>query len=109
MKKIDLRSFSPEAKEHLRVKAVLAINEDGQSPETIVEAWGLTCGSVYEWLRRYDDDGLDGLKTVKNKGREPTLSVDERKILSNSICKYTPEHFGLGVLLWTREMFCACI
>lgn len=109
MKKQDFRSLSTEAKEDIRRRAVFAVRQEGVSPEAIVESWGVTRSALYGWLRRYDNDGLEGLATVKNKGREPTLNASEKKVLEKSICKYTPDHFGLGVVLWTRELVSAYI
>ena len=58
--RIDGRSLDHKTLQHLRTAAVRRVVEDGEAPSAVMESMGLCRTSIYRWLRRYEDAGLEG-------------------------------------------------
>ena len=76
----------PKVKERLLL--VIRVREDGQIPFHVVKKMHRSNPWASEWLKRYDNEGIDGLKDRTKSGRPPELSEEVsfsiRKELSNS-------------------------
>src|SRR2546428_727728 len=79
MPKIDGRKLSHKALEHMRVLAVRRVIEDGERPSGVMDSLGLCRTSIYPWLRRYRDQGLEALVEKISQGPEPKLSDPQRQ------------------------------
>ena len=79
MPKIDGRTLSHEALEHMRRLAVRRVVEDGERPSEVMVSLGLCRTSIYPWLRRYKDQGLEALVEKIAQGPEPKLSDKQRQ------------------------------
>lgn len=56
-----------------RCRGVL-LKGEGQSSATVAEQLGCNEVTVNSWLRRYQAEGLEGLKTRSGRGRKPILN-----------------------------------
>ncbi len=61
MAKIDGRTLSHKALEHMRILAVRRVVEDGEAPSEVMKSLGLCRTTIYPWLRKHADQGMDAL------------------------------------------------
>lgn len=59
--RIDGRTLDHKTLEHLRITAVRRVIEESEAPSVVMESMGLCRTSIYRWLRRYEDEGLEAL------------------------------------------------
>src|SRR5690349_13022300 len=52
-----------------RYKAVVAVIGDGRTVTEVARDWHISRETLYQWLRRYEDEGLEGLA---NRSHRPT-------------------------------------
>jgi transposase len=76
----------PKVKERLLL--IIKVREDGQIPFRIVKEMHRSNPWASDWLKRFDIEGLEGLKDKAKAGRPPRLSEETsyqiKKELSNS-------------------------
>ena len=104
MPKIDGRKLSHKALEHMRLLAVRRVMEDGQRPSDFMDSLGLCRTSIYPWLRRYRDKGLEALVEKVSQGPEPKLSQKQRQQVRRWILGKDPRQHGFDFGLWTRRI-----
>jgi transposase len=102
--KIDGRKLSHQALEHMRVLAVRRVIEDGERPREVMDSLGLCRTSIYPWLRRYRDQGLEALAEKISQGPEPKLSEKQRQQVRRWILGKDPRQHGFDFGLWTRRI-----
>ncbi len=69
----------PKVKERLLL--IIKVREDGQIPFRVVKEIHRSNPWALDWLKRYDKEGIEGLKDRTKSGRPPELS--KRDKLSN--------------------------
>lgn len=67
-----------------RLCFIMALYE-GDSVEEASRKVGVVKSTGYNWLRRWNDDGLEGLKPDFGGGRPPKLSYDDREKLKEAL------------------------
>src|SRR6185437_11052552 len=71
-----------------RLLLIIKVREDKQIPFHVVKELHRSNPWAFDWLKRYDKEGLDGLKDRIKTGRPPELSEETsyqiKKELSNS-------------------------
>jgi len=102
--KIDGRKLSHKALEHMRLLAVRRVTEDGERPSDVMDSLGLCRTSIYPWLRRYRDKGLEALAEKVSQGPEPKLSEKQRQQVRRWILGKDPRQHGFDFGLWTRRI-----
>src|SRR5512144_1437443 len=100
----DGRKLDHKALEAIRIHAVLRVREDGASPDALIDARGFHRSCLYDWLKRYDEGGLDALKAKPIPGAPLKLAVWQGNWLRQMIVEKTPLDFGYPVALWTRAI-----
>jgi transposase len=100
----DGRKLDHKALEAIRLHAVLRVREDGASPEALIDALGFHRSCIYDWLKRYDEGGLEALKAKPIPGAPVKLAVWQGNWLRQMIVEKTPLDFGYTVALWTRAI-----
>ncbi len=100
---MDGRKLSHQAREEIRILAVQRV-EAGESPEDVVRALGFHRSCIYDWLARYRQGGLEGLRFQKIPGRKPKLSGPQLKKLFDWITSKSPQQLKFEFALWTRDM-----
>jgi transposase len=103
MEKVDARSISPSAQEHLRqlvVKAVL----DGKKQKEVAQLFAVTPQTISKWVKAYRLGGQGALKS-KQKGRPPggKLKPWQAAQIAKTVIDHHPEQLKLPFYLWTRE------
>jgi len=102
--RIDGRTLDHKTLEHLRITAVRRVMEDQEAPAAVMESMGLCRTSIYRWLRRYADDGWEGLVEQIAQGPEPKLSDKQRQQVKRWIVGKDPRQYGFDYGLWTRRI-----
>jgi transposase len=82
---------------------------DGQSPEEVAEALGVSERSVWRWQHRWRcDGGAAGLAATAGRGRPPKLT-DDRAALVLSWIDRSPREFGFTTERWTAPRIAAVL
>lgn len=109
MAKIDGRTLNHKALEHIRIVAVKRVVEDGQAPSEVMKSLGLCRTSIYPWLRKYEQEGMEALVEKMAQGPEPKLSEKQRQQVRRWILGKDPRQHGFDFGLWTRRIVQALI
>ena len=84
--------------------AVRRVTEDGELPSEVMDSLGLCRTSIYPWLRRYKDQGLEALVERVSQGPAPKLSQKQRQQVRRWILGKDPRQHGFDFGLWTRRI-----
>lgn len=109
MAKIDGRTLDHKALEHLRMLAVKRVVEDGEAPSEVMKSLGLCRTTIYPWLRKYEDQGLEALVERIAQGPEPKLNEKQRQQVKRWILGKDPRQYGFDFGLWSRRIVQALI
>ena len=103
MKKVDARSISSSAQEHLRQLAVKAVL-DGKKQKEVAQLFGVTPQTICVWVKAYRLQGTEALKS-KRKGRPKggKLLPWQAAQIAKTVIDHHPEQLKLPFYLWTRE------
>src|SRR5580693_2679689 len=99
----DGRKLDHKTLEALRIRAVGRVGE-GAHPEDVAAALGLHRKTVYDWLAKYREGGMDALKARPVPGRPPKLGGPQLSRLYALIAGQDPRQLQFEFALWTREM-----
>ena len=101
---IDGRTLDHKTLEHLRISAIRRVIEDGEAPAEVMRSMGLCRTSIYPWLRKYQDKGLEALAESIAQGPEPKLTERERQRVKRWILGKDPRQYGFDFGLWSRRI-----
>ncbi len=104
MAKIDGRTLDHKALEHMRILAVKRVVEDGEAPSEVMKSLGLCRTSIYPWLRKFEDEGMEALVEKIAQGPEPKLSEKQRQQVRRWILGKDPRQYGFYFGLWSRRI-----
>jgi transposase len=82
-----------------RAKAMLQMYE-GQSVQQIARSVGRTYGSVYNWIKRFNQEGISGLDDRPRSGRPLIYSEEERGQII-AVARIHPQKMGRPYAYWT--------
>jgi transposase len=108
MYKKDARRLDHTALTELRKRAVGSV-QDGQSPEDVAKALGVTRAAVYNWLALYRHGGWGALDARKRGGRPGLLDAKKISWLYKTITSKNPLQMKFTFALWTSRMIQALI
>ena len=103
MRDNDGRKLDHQTLEALRIRAVQQI-EDGAHPEDVADALGMNRSTVYGWLAKYREGGIEALKAKPVPGRPPKLSGAQLQRLYRLVVGNDPRQLQFEFALWTRDM-----
>lgn len=103
MKSTDARRLSHTSLTDLRRRAVASVQE-GQSPEAIVKALGISRGTMYGWLAKYRNGGWNALDARKRGGRPPKLDGKAMRWIYATVTMKNPMQMKFTFALWTARM-----
>ena len=104
MAKIDGRTLSHKALEHLRILAVKRVVEDGETPSEVMKSLGLCRTTIYPWLRAHEAKGLAALVEKIAAGPAPKLTEKQRQQVKRWILGKDPRQYGFDFGLWSRRI-----
>jgi transposase len=100
----DGRKIPDEVMSYIRQIAVRAVEEKGYGPEDVIKIFGLSRSCIYEWLRKYREEGFTGLETQKAPGAKPVITQEMDVWLRETVLQTTPEAYGYDTRLWNRDI-----
>ena len=100
----DARKIPDEVMNYIRRIAVRAIKEKDYSPELVADLLGISRTSIYDWLRKYHNEGEEALDTGKAPGAEFVMIPEIDQWLKETILNTTPADHGYDTVLWTLEI-----
>ena len=103
MRENDGRKLDHKTLEEIRIRVVRQI-EGGARPESMAEALGLNRSTVFGWMARHREGGLEALKARPIPGRPRKLSGVQLRRIYTLIVGNDPRQLSFGFALWTREM-----
>lgn len=103
MRKNDGRKLSHETLEEIRIRAVKRVHA-GESPEIVIQALGMNRSCIYKWLQKYEEGGIEALKSKQLFGRHPKLNGRQLHRLYKMIVEKDPQQFKFEFALWTTAM-----
>jgi transposase len=109
MAQIDGRTLNHKALEHLRILAVKRVIEDKEAPSDVMKSLGLCRTTIYPWLRKYEDQGMEALAERIAQGPEPKLTEKQRQQVKRWILGKDPRQYGFDFGLWSRRIVRALI
>src|SRR6476469_2048050 len=102
----DFRSIGRAAQEALRRRALVLIEQQGFSQAAAAEAVGVQRQTVNAWLRRWREQGEDGVldgRRVSPRRGKGLLSDAEARQVRGWITDKTPAQLKLPWVLWTSR------
>jgi transposase len=109
MAKIDGRTLDHKALEHIRLLAVKRVIEDKEAPSDVMKSLGLCRTTIYPWLRKFEDQGMEALAERIAQGPEPKLTEKQRQQVKRWILGKDPRQYGFDFGLWSRRIVRALI
>ena len=103
MRENDGRKLDHKTLEQVRIRVVRKI-EAGARPEDLADVLGFARSTVFGWVARYREGGLEALKARPIPGRPWKLSGAQLRRISTLIVGNDPRQLSFGFALWTREM-----
>jgi len=95
------RSRTAEARLVQRAQILLALR-DGERRSAVARRFGVTRPTVYAWIARFNEAGIDGLQDRPRPGRPPTYSAEQRaEVIAAALTK--PDELGLPFGSWTLD------
>jgi transposase len=93
-----VRQQRGEARLYRRARTILLAAE-GESISAVAQALGTCRARVGQWVRRFAQHRLDGLRDLPRSGRPPEVTPLERHQVIATACR-SPADFGLQRVLW---------
>src|ERR671939_217613 len=97
-----LSSQARNWREGRRLRA-FELKKQGWKQTHIAEALGVTEGAVSQWMKRAQQEGVEGLKHKPPPGAVPRLSEKERAKLAELLAYHDAEAYGFRGKVWTCE------
>lgn len=96
-----LRGFASKSRDASQVRRLLAIALvlEGHSRTEAAQSSGMDRQTLRDWVHRYNDEGIDGLKSRSAPGRAPALSEAQRAELKALVVK-GPDPAAQTVVRW---------
>jgi transposase len=102
MRENDGRKLDHATLEALRLRAVKQI-EAGEHPEDVARALGMARGTVFGWVAKYREGGLEALRAKPIPGKPPKLDGNQLRRLYGLIAGSDPRQLSFEFALWTRD------
>ncbi len=96
-----LSTQATDWREGRRLRA-FELKQQGWKQREIAEALGVSKGAVSQWMKRAEEEGVEGLRHKPPPGASPRLSEEQRAELPELLAQGAPAH-GFRGGVWTCE------
>jgi transposase len=98
---VELRAFAAKSRDAAQVRRLLAIAlvVEGRSRTEAAASSGMDRQTLHDWVHRYNDEGIEGLKSRTAPGRAPALSEAQRAELKALVIQ-GPDPVADKVVRW---------
>lgn len=86
----------------LRLYAVYQVSL-GQPSRKLEELYNTSFKQITNWVHRFEQEGIEGLRDKEGRGRTARLSEEQRKSISVTL-KEDPGKYGYNTASWTGPM-----
>ena len=76
----------------------------GHSSRKLSELHNISFKQITNWVHRFEESGVEGLKDRKGRGRRSALSADQLKRIKSLILTESPYEYGLQSEKWTGPL-----
>lgn len=108
LQKKELFSFMKNTKDKEEYRRASAIKQkiEGIPYRTIAKNLGVNYRNVYDWIKKYKNSGIDGIRNKrKNGGRKPVISTDKNKeMVKDIVLNKSPKTFGYLKNTWSIRL-----
>lgn len=87
----------------LRLYAVYQVSK-GQSSRKLEELYQTSFKQITNWVHRFEQEGLEGLKDKPGRGRKSGLSQDDMQRLFKLLVEESPTDHGYNTETWTGPL-----
>jgi len=101
--KIDGRKLSIQEKAFIRRIAVQRV-QYGERPCNVTASYGLSPKTIFRWLKKAKESGIDSLAPKPKPGRRRKLTQKEEQEVKRWIVDKDPRQYNFDFGLWTREI-----
>ena len=109
-KTLEVKGYTPEDikalfntddkyKVGMRLYAVYQVSL-GKATRDLEDVYNTSFKQICNWVHRFEQEGVEGLKDKPGKGRKTRLSKEKLEELKNTILTTTPEKFGYNTSTW---------
>lgn len=105
MRKIDFRTLDESTRYAFREQAIDLI-KSGKRKGEVALLIGVKAGTISDWWKSYQHNGLKGLKAKKNGAKSEDrklLTVAQEQAIQKMIVDKMPDQLKLDFALWTRK------
>lgn len=85
-----------------RLHCILLIT-DGKTCAEVATLFSDGLRTVQYWAKRFNEDGIEGLRDAARPGRKARLSDEEREVLAQDL-RHLPGDFGYSQNLWDGKL-----
>lgn len=86
----------------IRLYAVYQVSL-GQPSRKLEDLYNTSFKQITNWVHRFEQEGIEGLRDKKGRGRTPRLNDDQRKRIG-ALLNESPEEHGYNSATWTGPM-----
>ena len=76
----------------------------GHSSRKLSELHNVSFKQITNWVHRFDDEGIEGLKDKEGRGRRSILSKEDMQKIKTVILNESPEKYGFKSQKWTGPL-----
>jgi len=73
----------------------------GHSSRKLAEIHNISFKQITNWVHRFEDEGIEGLKDRKGRGRRSTIPDEDLRKIKTIILTEKPEKYGFKADRWT--------
>lgn len=66
---------------------IIILKSQAKSAKQIAQIVSLNQQVIYRWLNRYEEEGIEGLRTRKGQGRKCILNIEDEDVVRTEVAK----------------------